>query len=133
MADINTHLGQLATMSSADLSAEWRRLYRQEPPRLHPDLMRHALAYTVQERVLGKLPMRIARLLTASPGASPPPARLTPGTQLIRTWNGRTIAVLVTDDGFSFEGRAYRSLSAIAREVTGAHWSGPRFFGLARG
>lgn len=120
-------------MSLVDLSAEWRRLHRQEPPRLHPDLMRHALAYAVQERVLGKLPARIARALTSSPDAAPPPARLTPGTQLIRIWNGRTIEVLVTDDGFSFEGRAYGSLSAIAREVTGAHWSGPRFFGLAHG
>lgn len=120
-------------MSSADLSVEWRRLHKQEPPRLHTDLMRHALAYTVQERVFGKLPTRIARALTASPDAAAPPARLTPGTQLIRTWNGRTIDVLVTDDGFRFEGRAYGSLSAIAREVTGAHWSGPRFFGLNHG
>ena len=55
---------------------------------------------------------------------------LSPGTRLIREWNGRTIAVEVREDGFVWEDRTYRSLSEIARAVTGAHWSGPRFFGL---
>ncbi len=66
----------------------------------------------------------------------PEPSRktvtLTPGTRLIREWNGRTIAVEVRDDGFVWEDRTYRSLSEIAVLVTGAHWSGPRFFGLTR-
>ncbi len=53
-----------------------------------------------------------------------------PGTRLLRSWNGRTIAVTAIEDGFLFEERRYRSLSAIAREVTGTGWSGPRFFGL---
>lgn len=54
------------------------------------------------------------------------------GTKLIREWNGRTIEVLVTDQGFEHAGRHYRSLSQIARHITGAHWSGPRFFGLVK-
>ena len=57
-------------------------------------------------------------------------ADLSSGTRLIREWNGRTIVVEVRDDGFWWEEKTYRSLSVIAREVTGAHWSGPRFFGL---
>ncbi|UVK55383.1 DUF2924 domain-containing protein [Mesorhizobium sp. AR02] len=59
-------------------------------------------------------------------------ARTTPqvGARLIRDWNGRTNVVDVVKDGFLFEGTKYRSLSAIARKITGAHWSGPRFFGL---
>lgn len=56
--------------------------------------------------------------------------RLVPGSRLLRDWNGRTHAVDVTENGYLYEGTTYRSLSAIARRVTGAHWSGPRFFGL---
>ncbi len=52
------------------------------------------------------------------------------GTRLVREWNGRTHVVDVSEDGFVFDGKTYRSLSAIAKRITGAHWSGPRFFGL---
>ena len=53
------------------------------------------------------------------------------GARLVREWNGRTHTVTVEEEGFSYAGRNYCSLSAIAREITGARWSGPRFFGLA--
>ena len=56
--------------------------------------------------------------------------RLTSGTRLVREWNGRTITVEVSDEGFQHAGRTWRSLTQIARHVTGGHWSGPRFFGL---
>jgi hypothetical protein len=56
--------------------------------------------------------------------------RLVPGVRLLREWNGRTHVVDVTEAGYLYEGETYRSLSAIARKITGAHWSGPRFFGL---
>jgi hypothetical protein len=69
-------------------------------------------------------------LCAGAPTAPRAPTKLAPGARLIREWRGRTVAVLTTEDGFSWEGRPYRSLSQIAREVTGAHWSGPRFFGL---
>ena len=62
--------------------------------------------------------------------AQEPRRGLKPGTRLIREWNGKTIAVEVHEAGFLWEGQTYRSLSVIAREVTGAHWSGPRFFGI---
>lgn len=67
-----------------------------------------------------------------NPAASPRLAKtaMRPGTRLLREWRGRTIAVLVEEDAFLWEERRYGSLSEIAREVTGAHWSGPRFFGL---
>ena len=52
------------------------------------------------------------------------------GTRLVRAWHGRTYLVTVTDDGFTYEGKTYGSLSALAHHITGAHWSGPRFFGL---
>ena len=57
-------------------------------------------------------------------------AALRPGTRLLREWNGKQHLVEVLEDGFAFEDQVYRSLSAIARRITGAHWSGPRFFGL---
>lgn len=55
---------------------------------------------------------------------------VTAGTRLVREWNGRTIDVMATKDGMVWEGRTYRSLTAIAREVTSTPWSGPRFFGI---
>ena len=64
------------------------------------------------------------------PGASPDRAQPSPGTRLIRVWNDRTHVVDVTEGGYVFDGRSYRSLSAVAKRITGAHWSGPRFFGL---
>ncbi len=59
-------------------------------------------------------------------------ARLKPGAKLVREWRGATHTVIVIEDGFEWNGRHGRSLSAIAREITGVHWSGPRFFGLNR-
>ncbi len=103
--------------------------------------MRRLVAQAMQERRWGGLPVIVARQLARVSGSSsasskaklPSPA-LTPGTRLSREWNGKTIAVEVSEDGFMWEDRRYRSLSEIARAVTGAHWSGPRFFGLhARG
>ena len=98
------------------------------------------LAQRLQEKRRGGLPLLVVRELervaSVAGNAAPEPTRklvtLTPGTRLIREWNGQTIAVEVTDAGFSWSDRSWRSLSEIAREVTGAHWSGPRFFGLKR-
>jgi hypothetical protein len=66
--------------------------------------------------------------------SAPTPSRLgpiLPGTRFVREWNGKTIAVTATEGGFEWDNDTYGSLSEIARKVTGAHWSGPRFFGLA--
>jgi hypothetical protein len=59
-------------------------------------------------------------------------ARSKPGSRLIREWRGRTHTICVTDDGFEFQGKTYRSLTKITFDITGAHWSGPRFFGLTK-
>jgi hypothetical protein len=97
------------------------------------------LAQRLQEKRHGTLPLLVARELErvgSVSGPVPEPSRkavvLAPGTRLIREWNGRTITVEVRERSFSWEERTYRSLSEIARAVTGAHWSGPRFFGLHR-
>ncbi len=129
MAGLDDRLARLATLSPAGLRQEWASVYKAEPPRLSPDLLRHGIAYRLQERAYGALPKRARAALMNLEGRVPA-STSKPGTQLIRSWNGRTISVTITEDGYLFEDRTYRSLSAIAREVTGVHWSGPRFFGL---
>lgn len=116
-------------MSLKELRAEWQRVTGSEAPRLAAELMRLAIAYKLQERALGGLSAADRRALRehARTGGAP---KLKAGTRLLRSWRGRNVSVEVTDGGYLYEDRAYGSLSAIAREVTGAAWSGPRFFGL---
>ncbi len=136
MAKLDDRLAALLTMSPAQLLEEWGTEH--PAPNVSAVLLRRLLAQRLQERRYGALPALVARELErrASGGAQPlqplRPRALTPGTRLIREWQGRTIAVEVSDNGFVWEQQHYRSLSEIARKVTGAHWSGPRFFGLTR-
>ena len=131
-------LGALAGMSPAQLSAAWRETFRQPPPDISPEFMARAIAWRIQERLHGGLPGSVSRELAKAAdrlrktgeAASGNEISLKPGTRLVRSWHGRTINVLVTEDGFEFDGRRYRSLTHISSEVTGTHWSGPRFFGL---
>ena len=137
MARLNDQLSRLATMSPADLRAEWQTVLNEGAPDLSPSLLRRALAYRLQAQAHGGLPTAVQRMLamlSADPAAGPlePEIRLKPGTRLLREWNGKLHAVQVTADGLMFEERRYSSLSHIAREITGAHWSGPRFFGLKK-
>ena len=138
MASLTEELAALTTMSPAQLRAEWRRVYRTPPPRLTPDLLLRGIACRLQERAQGGLPTPIARELdrmatrllrgdALEPGRE---NRLKPGTRLLRHWNGKTHSVLVTDDGFVMDDRRFTSLSHVAKAITGAHWSGPRFFGV---
>jgi hypothetical protein len=139
-SDVADRIARLATLDLSATRQEWRRLYRAEPPRLSRDLMTRALAYRIQEIAFGGLSKATLRSLASlaiqfeSDGriATPAQPRIKPGARLVREWHGRTHAVVVTEEGFEFEGNLYRSLTSIAREITGAAWSGPRFFGLAR-
>ena len=104
--------------------------------------MRSALAYEAQIKAYGSQSSAVRKALKAAlktdqrsseAGGRLKPAlqpSLRPGTHLVREWNGRTYQIEVLDDGFLMDGKRYRSLSAIAQKITGAHWSGPRFFGL---
>lgn len=134
MARIDAQLAALATMTSVQLREAWQQAYGADAPRLSPELLRHGIAYRLQEQA-GK-PLSAAALRQLRPqlnGApAPRPVTLSAGTQLVRTWHGRTISVMVEHDGYRYDGRRYTSLTGIAREVTGAAWSGPRFFGLTQ-
>ena len=137
MARIDDQLSRLATMTPVDLRSEWQTVLNEGAPDLPASLLRRALAHRLQEQAQGGLPAAVQRmlaLLSADPAAKPlePEIRLKPGTRLLREWNGKLHAVQVTADGLMFEERRYASLSHIAREITGAHWSGPRFFGLKK-
>jgi len=101
--------------------------------------MIQALAHQQQARTEGTVSPALRRRLQTlagefdKGGASFDP-RVVPkaGTTLVRQWRGHTHAVLVREDGFEYEGQHYRSLTVIAKRITGAHWSGPRFFGLTK-
>ncbi|GFM30264.1 uncharacterized protein PY1_contig-08-843 [Novosphingobium sp. PY1] len=127
VAKLKDQLAALTEMQRQELQSEWERVYKQPAPTLSADLIRLGVAYRLQEKACGGLSRAsLAELNEISAGRP----TIKPGTRLVRSWNGRTISVEVGEDGFVFEDRLYPSLSAIAREVTGAHWSGPRFFGL---
>jgi hypothetical protein len=140
MTRLEKDLAALATMSPAQLRERWVTAGGGEAPAVPVALLRRLLAQRLQEKRHGGLPLMVVRELersSLSATAVREPRRgqiaLTPGTRLIREWNGTTIAVEVTGEGtFLWNDRSYRSLSEIARLVTGAHWSGPRLFGLTR-
>ena len=131
-------IADLDAMPPAELRTAWRKVYRRPAPAISPDLLRRGIAYRMQERRHGKLPARVAkkidriaaRLAESDDAIASTDIRLKPGTRLVRAWHGTTHHVLVCDNGFDYEGSHYRSLSQIAREITGTRWSGPRFFGL---
>ena len=133
MAKVEDRLAALVGMPATALRQEWERVYGSPAPSISDELLRHGIAYRIQERARGGLSRAAASALRGSGHGMDPAAvrsTLKPGTQLIRSWNGRTISVLVEKQGFLFEGEHHTSLSAIARHVTGTSWSGPRFFGL---
>ena len=124
-------------LARTDLLDRWRLLYGSEPPRrISSRLLRGAIAYRLQERALGGLKTSTRRLLLRAAdgvvrgGSIVHDRKLKPGTRLLREWQGVTHEVIVLDDGVLFRGERHRSLSEVARAITGSRWSGPRFFGL---
>lgn len=109
----------------------WREMFGRPPPKhLSPQFMKRVLIWETQNRLLGGVSAKTTRRLKKIAAGRSVPARAKPGSHLIREWNGRTYQVEVIDGGYVMDGRIWRSLSAIARHITGAHWSGPRFFGV---
>jgi hypothetical protein len=133
-------IAELVGRSTQDLRVAWRELHRTGPPQgLSRDLLIRALAHRLQEqthggtsRVQRRRLQRLAREFEKGRGSSDPGIILRTGTTLVRQWRGHTHTVLVREDGFEYEGQHYPSLTVIAEKITGAHWSGPRFFGLTK-
>ena len=134
-------IAALQFLDVAQLKARWRSLYGTEAPsRFSRDLLMRTVACHMQERALGGLKLTTRRTLrrvaaaayAENPLKMEPRRKLEAGSVLIREWGGVKYQVRVLDSGFSFRGQRYRSLSAVARLITGSHWSGPLFFGLKK-
>jgi len=136
---VAAELDRLPTMPIADLRKRYRELFRTEPPKAFgPDLLRRSIAHRIQEQAYGGLSASARRLLDqlvkaalAKPnGRLELPRRIKSGSELVRTWKGKSYRVMVLADGFAYDGETFASLSEIASEITGTRWNGPRFFGL---
>lgn len=136
----NSWLADISELSRQSLSERWATIYGQPPPKgIGRRLLEHAVAYQTQvmgSRGLSTASKKKLRQLAKLQGQlckrkKPSETKaLAPGSRLIQEWGGSTHYVDVTDQGFSYRGQSYRSLSQIARAITGTRWSGPRFFGL---
>jgi Protein of unknown function (DUF2924) len=136
---VEAELDRLPATPTADLRKRYRELFRTDPPKAFgPDLLRRSIAHRIQEKAYGGLSRSTQRLLdqmmktyTAKPnGKIVLPRRIKPGSELVRTWKGKSYRVTVMADGFAYDGETFASLSEIASEITGTRWNGPRFFGL---
>ena len=137
---IPARLAALKTTPTQKLKEQWRDLFGTEPPPYNRRFLESRLAYRIQELVFGGLKPEILRRLEALgeelDGGDVAKRRvrhdrkLLAGTRLIREWRGVEHTVTVLADGYEWQGRPYRSLSAVARAITGTRWNGPLFFGL---
>lgn len=132
--DLADELRSLPRLSRDELTEKWGALYgAPPPPRTSRSLMLRAVAYKLQENAYGGLLPTLRRVLLSTgkdSSAKLRPRPLRPGTILLREWQGTTHRVTVIEGGAVYHGKRYRSLSEVARLITGARWSGPRFFGL---
>jgi hypothetical protein len=141
VSPLDVEIAALQGAATHDLRIAWRRLYRGEPPRcMTRELMIRALAYRMQERVHGglapatklRLQGLVAEIEAKGTEAFDPGIVLKPGARLVREWAGQMHTVVVLEEGFEYDGERYPSLTKIASRITGAHWSGPRFFGIRK-
>jgi len=133
-------LAGLPDLNRKELIEHWRDLYGNEPPRgISQQFMIRAIAYKMQEKVLGGLSAatlrflaKAAKELNSGRQVTPPSSIIKPGTRLLREWHGINHEVVVLENGVQYKGKQYQSLSEVARIITGARWSGPLFFGLKK-
>jgi hypothetical protein len=135
--ELARQLASLPELSRDALKQLWQELFgRVSPHKLGRKMIMLAIAYKLQERAIGGLKPSVARQFARaaeSVTAGKPlaaPTIVKPGTRLLREWQGTTHEVIVLDNGVRYQGKTWRSLSEVARDITGARWSGPRFFGL---
>jgi Protein of unknown function (DUF2924) len=136
----DTVLAQIAALkgkSTPELRAIWKELFGREAPVLGRRYLENRIAFRLQELRHGGLSDRARRRLDALADQLEPkaarrrdPGRPIPGTRLVREWKGVEHVVTVREQDFEYEGRAYKSLSAVARAIAGSQWNGWLFFGL---
>lgn len=130
---VRRQLLALAQMSKNELIEKWKDLFGKEPPSYGPVFMRKRLAHRVQELFYGGLSSDMLRAILRN---EDPVATQTkkhgprPGTIIVRMWHGERHEVTIRNNGYEYNGQLYRSLTAVAYQITGAHWNGKRFFQL---
>lgn len=135
---IEIEINVLRSLDNQALRQYWNKTFGQDPPKgLSPALILRALAFDVQSKSSSGLARKVRRQLKqagekidAGRSLTSVPATPKPGTRLIREWQGVIHEAIMLDKGVDYRGQTWSSLSAVAREITGARWSGPRFFGL---
>lgn len=128
---LDEQVAELDDLDVGDLRARWVQLTGRAAPRVGTAMLRLALAYELQMRALGGLPRGLQQRLAQLAAAKTVTRPTAPGTRLVREWNGTANVVTVSDAGtIEWNGKTWRSLSEVAREITGTRWSGPAFFGL---
>jgi Protein of unknown function (DUF2924) len=131
-------IARLGDLTREQLIQRWIQNHRHPPPKgISRRLLELSAAYALQAKVFGGLKPHLRKALAAALDPHSEPSRvrrkaapLKAGSQLVRVWNGRSHYVEVVDGGFVWNDQKFRSLTAIAYKITGARWSGPRFFGL---
>ena len=140
---VSAQIAALPALPMAELSALWDQYFPRRPKHINRSFLESRLAYRIQEMAYGAVPVGIRRHLVEAGAAhskikhrvqasdTDRQQHLMPGTVLIREWDEREHRVVVTPESqCEYEGRTFRSLSAVARHITGVQWNGPRFFGL---
>jgi len=138
---VEQELEAIPALSRADLIHKWEAAYKRPPPKgISRRLLEYATAYNIQAKAFGGLKPETKRKLlkiaeenhagSNKTVSIPKSKKVTPGSRLVREWHGKTHIIEVLDKGFRYGNQHYRSLSEVARTITGARWSGPRFFGL---
>jgi hypothetical protein len=135
---VSRQISGLRSMSRSQLLDLWHEVYRKAAPaKIRREILIPFLAYKIQENAYGSLKpsvraelRRIAQRLESNPAAPLGRSRLKVGTRILRQWRGEMHEVFVTESGYKYRGASYRSLSQIARRLTGTQWSGPAFFGI---
>lgn len=130
---IETEVMALAELDGPQLRQRWEEITGSAAPSVSPKLLRLALAYWVQADALGDLSPSARRTLAQTAGGKSVTQLTSAGTRLVREWQGATHVVTIDENGIiRWNGRQWTSLSAVARAITGGHWSGPAFFGLRK-
>ncbi|MBZ0216630.1 MAG: DUF2924 domain-containing protein [Fimbriimonadaceae bacterium] len=135
-AAVEKEIVRVADFSRQELVELWVKAHGHSPPKgIKRGLLERDHAHRLQGKAFGRLKPATAKALLAiargqNVQSSSSSLSLKPGTRLVREWNGIPHQVDVTDDGYIWSGKCFASLSAVAKAITGAHWSGPRFFGV---
>ncbi|MEQ1754486.1 MAG: DUF2924 domain-containing protein [Micropepsaceae bacterium] len=136
---VDTEIESMQGRGIGDLRDYWTRRFRKAPPPIQSsDVLHRLIAWKLQVEVYGDLDAEtrqaLSRLSRNGSGqghlTATPITQLRPGTVLVREWRGVRHRVLVLDNAFEHDGKRYKSLTQIARHITGTRWSGPRFFGV---